>query len=369
MERLTHRDYRRLFEVLNEMYALRDHETFTSHFVDTLARLVPVDLVSYDEMNARTRRAYFKTAPRNSSPSKDAVEMFGQYMHQHPCVAYARKTGDGSPSKISDFLSVNQWKRLALYNEFYKPLGMVHNLGMQLSMADEGATMISMGLLRSERDFNERDRAFWALMRPHVARALENAQIVTRMRHDLVMWQSTIEQIDQPIVCVNAKGHILWATQRAQRLLGAKAKLAQAGRLPAILYDWINEQKRRFSTPSELPRPLEPLTFELFERRLRARLVADGDRHLVFLEEQRPELSPGLLSHLGLSRRETEILTWVAQGKSNPEIAAILGISVRTVHKHVERMYVKLGVENRHAAMRMVFDVASRQECSSRNDF
>lgn len=253
---------------------------------------------------------------------------------------------------------MNQWKRLAFYNEFYKPLGMVHNLGMQLSMADDGATMISMGLLRSERDFNERDRAFLALMRPHVARALENAQIVTRMRHDLVMWQSTIEQIDQAIACVNAKGHILWATQKAHRLLGAKAKdkLAQAERLPAILDDWVNEQKRRFSTPSELPRPLEPLTFELFERRLRARLVTDGDRHLVFLEEQRPELSPGLLSHLGLSRRETKILTWVAQGKSNPEIAAILGISVRTVHKHVERMYVKLGVENRYAAMRMALD-------------
>lgn len=353
MERLTHRDLRRLFEVLHEMYALRDHETFTSHFVDTLARLVPVDLVSYDEMNARTRRAYFKTNPRNSSPPKTAVEMFGQYMHQHPCVAYARKTGNGSPSKISDFLSVNQWKRLALYNEFYKPLGMVHNLGMQLSMADDGATMISMGLLRSKHDFTERDRALLALMRPHVAQAYENAQVVTRMRHDLETWQSTIEQIDQAIVCVNAKGHVLWATQRAHRLLGTrvKDKLAQLKRLPAILHDWINEQECRLSIPSDLPCPLEPLTLDLCGRRLRARLFGDGERRLVFLEEHASEISPALLNQLGLSGRETEILAWVAQGKSNPEIAAILDISVRTVHKHVEHMYVKLGVENRHAAM------------------
>jgi DNA-binding CsgD family transcriptional regulator len=89
-------------------------------------------------------------------------------------------------------------------------------------------------------------------------------------------------------------------------------------------------------------------------------LVHDGDRRLVFLEEQTQEISPAVLNHLGLSQRETEILVWVAQGKSNPEIAVILGISVRTVHKHLERIYVKLGVENRHAAITLAFETAHR---------
>jgi DNA-binding CsgD family transcriptional regulator len=51
-----------------------------------------------------------------------------------------------------------------------------------------------------------------------------------------------------------------------------------------------------------------------------------------------------------LTPREREVLRWVAAGKSDLQVAAILGASVRTVHKHLENAYVKLGVENRTAA-------------------
>ena len=52
-----------------------------------------------------------------------------------------------------------------------------------------------------------------------------------------------------------------------------------------------------------------------------------------------------------LSAREREVLDWVAAGKTNAQAAAILGLSVRTVHKHLEHVYVKLGVEGRTAAV------------------
>jgi len=52
----------------------------------------------------------------------------------------------------------------------------------------------------------------------------------------------------------------------------------------------------------------------------------------------------------GLTLREREVLAWVALGKSNAQIGAILGISSATVGKHLERIYPKLGVENRTAA-------------------
>jgi DNA-binding CsgD family transcriptional regulator len=52
----------------------------------------------------------------------------------------------------------------------------------------------------------------------------------------------------------------------------------------------------------------------------------------------------------GLTQREMEVALWLAQGKSNPEIATILAAPVRTVEKHVERVLQKLGVENRTAA-------------------
>ena len=56
------------------------------------------------------------------------------------------------------------------------------------------------------------------------------------------------------------------------------------------------------------------------------------------------------LDSLGLTRRETEVLTWIAQGKTNYEIGVILSACTGTICKHVQRILVKLSVENRTAA-------------------
>jgi DNA-binding CsgD family transcriptional regulator len=52
-----------------------------------------------------------------------------------------------------------------------------------------------------------------------------------------------------------------------------------------------------------------------------------------------------------LTAREGEVLRWVGFGKTDKDIGNILGISPRTVHKHLQRVYEKLGVENRTAAV------------------
>jgi len=56
------------------------------------------------------------------------------------------------------------------------------------------------------------------------------------------------------------------------------------------------------------------------------------------------------LSVAALTPRETEVLSWLAKGKTNRDIADILGMSPRTVNKHLEHIFEKLGVETRTAA-------------------
>ncbi len=70
----------------------------------------------------------------------------------------------------------------------------------------------------------------------------------------------------------------------------------------------------------------------------------------------RANRSASLKAH-GLTPRETEIALWLAQGKSNPEIASILATPVRTIEKHVERILDKMGVENRAAAAVAVAEI------------
>jgi DNA-binding CsgD family transcriptional regulator len=83
------------------------------------------------------------------------------------------------------------------------------------------------------------------------------------------------------------------------------------------------------------------------------RLVSDAGRSLLLLEEQPRQLSGRGLEAHGLTRREAEVLAWVAEGKTNPEIAAILGLSPRTIGNHLARIYDRLGVETRTAAARI----------------
>ena len=56
------------------------------------------------------------------------------------------------------------------------------------------------------------------------------------------------------------------------------------------------------------------------------------------------------LREVALTPRETEVLSWLAKGKTNRDIAEILGMSPRTVNKHLEHVFEKLGVETRSAA-------------------
>jgi DNA-binding CsgD family transcriptional regulator len=65
---------------------------------------------------------------------------------------------------------------------------------------------------------------------------------------------------------------------------------------------------------------------------------------------QSPPAPPDLLRQLGLTAREAEVLYWVSQGKRNSEIGIILGARTRTITKHLERVFEKLGTETRSAA-------------------
>lgn len=72
----------------------------------------------------------------------------------------------------------------------------------------------------------------------------------------------------------------------------------------------------------------------------------------VWRRDQPPSLERLLkrLRHIGMTAREVEVVWWLLQGKTNPEIATIMGVSVQTVKNHLGSAYPKLGVENRGAA-------------------
>ena len=88
-------------------------------------------------------------------------------------------------------------------------------------------------------------------------------------------------------------------------------------------------------------------------------------------EQATPEFKPDFSSatpleaELGLTPRVAEVLLWIAQGKTNPDIAVILGISEATVKKHVLEIFAVLGVETRTAASLRALEVLSSKAAKS----
>ena len=78
---------------------------------------------------------------------------------------------------------------------------------------------------------------------------------------------------------------------------------------------------------------------------------ANGDEFLLrLINDDQPAECDLLKHHFAVTSREAEVLLWVAKGKTNREIAQILELSPRTVNKHLEQLFKKIGVENRTSA-------------------
>ena len=110
-----------------------------------------------------------------------------------------------------------------------------------------------------------------------------------------------------------------------------------------------------------IPRPSGSV--RLRARRFAAETGGEEDEQgliILLLREEAPDPSLMLMSALNLTEREAEVLYWVAQGKTSPEIAIILGTAPKTIKKHLERVYRKLGVETRASAAVQASEVLGR---------
>lgn|GEM_PF-1676363 len=112
----------------------------------------------------------------------------------------------------------------------------------------------------------------------------------------------------------------------------------------------LNRTRRDFSEKERLI--LNLLAPHLIQAWKNAKKVTGMRKKLAFMEGVTFICRP--TSSSGLTVRETEVLRWVAQGKTNAEIAQILNIAHGTVRKHIERIYQKLGVDNRTSATLLV---------------
>jgi DNA-binding CsgD family transcriptional regulator len=137
----------------------------------------------------------------------------------------------------------------------------------------------------------------------------------------------------------------------------------RATELPEELRDWVTHHVALAVPDKMLAAPIPTLEVVRADARLRARLLINREaKQVLLLMEEESPVSTKALEALGLTRREAEVLGWIAQGKTSPEIAALYGISTRTVQKHLEHIYQKLSVETRTAAVRHITEALKQSQ-------
>jgi DNA-binding response OmpR family regulator/DNA-binding CsgD family transcriptional regulator len=150
------------------------------------------------------------------------------------------------------------------------------------------------------------------------------------------------------LVAVSKEGNVLWSTPQIQNLLArtgaVEASLFQLGR---ALGDWLDRPEELGDKRKSFMLGLsEALAVHLHPL---GRVGPDENLFRVTAEDEAGQVQ-ALQRQFDLTQREAEVLIWISKGKANKDIGEILGLSPRTVNKHLEQIFVKLGVENRASA-------------------
>lgn len=204
--------------------------------------------------------------------------------------------------------------------------------------------------------------AFEAGGADYVTKPLRVNEVLVRMishlqtSNEVRQARSALDAFGQAAIAITPEdGKIIWQTPLArdwmQDYFAGEYGLSASRELvtPAAILDWIKTATKI----DEFTARLEPLTIIKNAKRLTLNPadLASDEQWMIVLREESDEAQIEALIHLfKLTKRESEVLYWTIKGKTSRDIGDILGSSPRTVNKHLEHVFVKLGVETRTAA-------------------
>ena len=243
LELLRARDLRAALLAVGDIAAAAGGaEPFARSGVQVLSRLVASELTTLSLCDLTSgRRVVYGVPP--GAIGADERAAFDRHFHEHPLVRYHAHERGPYAHRISDSLPMARFRETALYNDYYRRVGLRHAMALPLRL--DGGQLVSFVFNRGCGDFTARELAL-------------------------------LDSLRRPLAALFAR--------------------AAAADHPA------------------------------------------------------PTLDAELLARHALTPREAEVLQWVSGGKTDRDVAALLDCSPRTVHKHLQRIYTKLGVETRTAA-------------------
>lgn len=400
MSNLTQYDIQQVFQFLQELNTVISLPDFPARLISTLRLIIESDFtliagtapdlvggIDHNSNNQDGDRTLASVLVANDFHLLSKTKISMSYFVQNPVTMHYLSTGDSSAHKLSDFLDEpDLYQRDALYGDFLKPLGMldqmslviteqkqinqrytdldgnfINNLVIKITPSlvylEEELPDLVIIIHRDRRNFSERDREILNLLSPHILQAYKNSQLISQIKQECEQLYQILDNTNS--IVADRNGFKKFVTGPSEELIHKYFPVSayEKDNLPETLRDWLTKKIANWSSDADLSAPIPPLRVIQDKHMLVIKLSIDAanDQYLLILEEQAPlELSFTLLQELGLSKRESEILNWIFHDKSNQQISEILSLSNRTVQKHCENIYNRLGVNSRAAAITQV---------------
>jgi DNA-binding CsgD family transcriptional regulator len=236
----------RMLQLIGEIQGILDLAELREEMLGALQRAVPSDWASLNDIGADPADTVAIVRP---PLPRSWHELFAGLAHENPLLRRWQQTRDGRAYRFSDVAAWKALQELALFRQFYIPLGLRHQIAFTLPSPPN--RILAIALSRTNRDFTDTERDFLNTARPFLIQAYRNCLAV-----------------------------------------------------------------RTIADPT----------------------ATSGSGMLA------------LLTGEGMTRRQAQILLHIARGRSNRDIAKHLEISDRTVQKHLEHAFRRLGVRTRSEA-------------------
>lgn len=318
---------------------------------ETIAALVPCDWPVISLATTLLPNVRFSYSPHRADWTRFANDSL-EHAHEDPVYTARLRLALDGPASVTGMIEPGEFERTAYHERVWKPMG-ISRLARYLT---PGLLSFRVEVARERRrEFSRDELAILHAIGRHLDAA---AGALTRRHAGSIPVGGRLHPVQDFawLVC-DATGRVLRTTPEADaRFRACLPEDAPVDRIPA---SWREELGSR-------ARGAPPAVFwHTYEGRAMSVHIAPirptPDEYSVgFLRQPAQDDAEASLRAMGLSPRQGEVLGWAAQGKTNAEIAVILGISALTVKKHLESIFHILGVENRTAAVAALFEARRR---------
>ncbi len=351
MDNLTHTEWQKILRSIEVLNADIESNNLAKRLTEAVNHLVSSEIISFDIFD---RAGIFQgniVYQPLAAVSAGEVEIFAEHVHEHPVIEAVFVKQRYEALTFTDCMPRRVFENTALYNEFYRRVGVADQITLALPVAEND--LVCCALSRSRRNFKKEEISMMNLLKPHLTAAIRNSWLLDHIRQQAETWKSVLDHGEHGIIVLSPEGGLEFLSSRAIQILERhfQSDKLSGNHLPLSFWNWISLAIRQTENLHEYAAPVEPLIVKNDDEELKVEFCFDtNSRAVTLLLKTRSLLSPAKLLPLGVTKTEAKILYRIAMGKTNAEIALLCNISARTVQKHIEHICDKLGAENRTAA-------------------